>query len=202
MKLIVILAFLLVVFCVWMSWSSWNETTYVLSRVDGRKYLIRRNKPAVYLEESADTLAEINRRVTVLIEYLERTYRGDSGKAYFIKKLSEKYKPSIISEAAMDKRYTTYTVNKEDMHICLRTRDDSEKVYDINLLMYVVLHELAHLCNYDQNSQAIQGHGREFRMIFRFLIEESVKIGIYKYEDYAKTPREYCGIIINTSILG
>jgi hypothetical protein len=37
------------------------------------------------------------------------------------------------------------------MRICLRNRDTQEKIYDINLLMYVVLsRELAHVCNYTQ----------------------------------------------------
>jgi predicted metal-dependent hydrolase len=188
---------------VWMCWTQWNETTYVESSVDKRRYLIRRGnrKSREYLVESANTLAEINRRVMVLINHLEDTYGNTLDKGYFIKKLAENYKPSVISEAAMDKRYTTYTINKQDMHICLRTRDEREQVYDINLLMYVVLHELAHLCNYNQNSEPIQGHGQEFRNIFKLLVEESIKTGLYRYDDYRLKPKEYCGIMINSTIL-
>lgn len=181
---------------------NYNENTYVESDIDKNRYLIRTgNKNTVYLKESANTLAEINKRITILINHLERKYNNDSSKNYFIKKLRENYNHTILSEAAIDNRYTTYTIDKEDMHICLRTRDKHEKLYDINLLMYVILHELAHLCNYNVNGYPIQGHGEEFKYIFKLLVSEAILIGIYEYQDYTKSPQEYCGIIISTTIL-
>lgn len=180
-----------------------NENVYVESTIDNNKYLIRRGKlkSREYLQESADTLAEINKRVIILIQYLDSKYKHDINKNYFIEKLKTNYDPNVLSEAAIDKRYTTYTINKSDMHVCLRKRDNIERVYDTNLLMYVVLHELAHLCNYNKFGEPIQGHGEEFRDIFKFLIIESINLGIYTYEDYTERPKEYCGIIINTTIL-
>jgi hypothetical protein len=181
---------------------NYNENTYVESDIDKNKYLIRTgNKNTVYLKESANTLAEINKRITILINHLEKKYNNDSSKNYFIKKLRENYNHTILSEAAIDNRYTTYTIDKEDMHICLRTRDKFEKLYDINILMYVILHELAHLCNYNVNGYPIQGHGEEFKYIFKLLVSEAILIGIYEYQDYTKSPQEYCGIIISTTIL-
>lgn len=180
-----------------------NENVYVESTIDNNKYLIRRGKMKTkeYLQESANALAEINKRVVILIQHLELKYKNDINKNYFIEKLKINYDPNVLSEAAIDKRYTTYTINKSDMHVCLRKRDNIEKVYDTNLLMYVVLHELAHLCNYNRFGEPIQGHGEEFRNIFKFLIVESINLDIYKYEDYTENPKEYCGIIINTTIL-
>jgi predicted SprT family Zn-dependent metalloprotease len=66
--------------------------------------------------------------------------------------------------------------------------------------MYVILHELAHLCNYDRNGYPIMGHGEEFRQIFKLLVAESMDIGVYKYENYTQKPEEYCGIMITTNI--
>lgn len=181
----------------------YSESLYVQSDIDKNTYLIRRgkNKSDEYLKESADTLAEINNRVKKLVDYLYNKYRNDKSKAYFILKLKENYSSSILSEAAIDQRYTTYTIDKKDMHICLRTRDDHEKMYDINLLMYVILHELAHLCNYSPSGSPIQGHGIEFKHIFRLLVQEGIDIGIYRYEDYVKKPINYCGMIISSTIL-
>jgi predicted SprT family Zn-dependent metalloprotease len=165
--------------------------------------MIRRGltKNTGYLKESANTLSEINKRVTKLIEHVNQKYQGDPGKNYYIKKLKENYNSYILSEAAIDNRYTTYTVDKQDMHICLRTRDQYEKTYDMNVLMYVVIHELAHLCNYSREGYPIQGHGEEFKQIFKLLIIEAIKIDVYRYIDYTKTPSEYCGIMINSTIL-
>jgi predicted metal-dependent hydrolase len=165
--------------------------------------MIRRghNKSPEFLRQSANTLASINSRVQKLVDTLDRTYSNDTSKNYFIKKLKEKYNPYMISEAAVDPRYTTYTVDKRDMHICLRTRDKTENIYDINLLMYVVLHELAHLCNFTPEESPVQGHGNEFKSIFKFLVQEAIKAGIYRYTDYSISPQEYCNITIMSQIL-
>ena len=181
----------------------YNENTYVKSDIDHNNYLIRQSntKGDDYLKTSANTLAEINKRITKLIDHLDTKYANDGNKNYFIKKLKENYNSNVLSEAAIDNRYTTYTIDKQDMHICLRTRDDKENVYDINLLMYVILHELAHLCNYNPKGIPIQGHGNEFKDIFKLLVVESILLNIYTYVDYTTQPEEYCGIMISSTIL-
>lgn len=182
---------------------SYSENRYIKSDIDGKIYLIRRgtNKSDVFLKNSANTLALINANTMKLILHLESKYSEDDTKNYFIRKLKNNYTPYIISEAAIDPRYTTYTVDKKDMHICLRTRDKEERIYDINILMYVILHELSHLCNYNKQGNPIQGHGMEFKEIFKFLVEESIKVDIYKYSNYSIEPKEYCGIMISSSII-
>jgi hypothetical protein len=183
--------------------TTYSETLYINSEIDNKDYIIRRGhtKSEEFLKKSANALAEINVRVTKLIDHLETKYTKDPNRNYFIKKLKENYNSYILSEAAVDERYTTYTVDKQDMHVCLRTRDRSENLYDINLLMYVILHELAHLCNYDRLGNPIQGHGIEFKEIFKLLVIEAIKLNIYQYIDYSETPKEYCGIVISTTIL-
>lgn len=181
----------------------YSDIVYATSDIDNNTYTIRRgNKSETFLKDSANSLAEINIRIEELINSLEYKYSNDSTKNYFIKKLRENYNAGMISEAEIDPRYTTYTIDKSEMHICLRTRDEHEKIYDIDLLMYVVLHELAHLCNYNESGDPINGHGIEFKRIFRFLVKEAINLNIYKYTDYSKTPTEYCNIQLNTHILG
>jgi len=201
--IIVILCICFIIYFVWCNYFSFNENIYITSTIDNRKYLIRRgkNKPDFFLQQSADTLAEINRRVDLLINKLLIKYANDDSLNYCIVHLRNNYNFDKISEAAYDNRYTTYTVNKDEMHICLRTRDINENVYDINLLMYVILHELAHMCNYDSRGVPIQGHGDEFKRIFRILVQESIDLNIYTYTDYRANPIEYCGMQLNSSIL-
>ena len=201
--IIVLIAFVLVLYFTINMVTTYSESLYIQSDVDSKQYIIRRGraKTDTYLKDSANTLAEINKRVMKLIDHLTVKYERDPSKNFFIKKLKENYNSYILSEAAVDERYTTYTVDKQDMHVCLRTRDKSENLYDINLLMYVILHELAHLCNYDRAGNPIQGHGTEFKNIFRLLVIEAIRLNIYEYIDYADTPQEYCGIVISTTIL-
>lgn len=197
--LLYILAYLLVFYFVYSVFTTFNEVTYVKSDIDNNTYTIRtgKTKSETYLKHSANTLAQINQNIEILIQNLVKKYPNKTT----VRKLKESYNSSILSEAAIDKRYTTYTIDKRDMHICLRTRDKNEDLYDINILMYVVLHELAHLCNYDDQDNPIHGHGIEFIEIFRLLVQESITLGIYTYENYKLTPKEYCGIIINSQIV-
>jgi hypothetical protein len=165
--------------------------------------MIRRgyDKSQEFLINSANTLAKINSRVEILVNHLDKNYYNDPSKNYFIKKLKLNYNSYMISEAEVDPRYTTYTVDKQDMHICLRTRDKEENIYDINTLMYVILHELAHLCNYTKDGYPVQGHGDSFKEIFKFLVEQGIKLKIYNYVDYSKFPINYCGLQIQSQIL-
>lgn len=197
---------ILIIVCIIIFYSinkSYNENVYKKSDTDNNTYLIRigNNKSEQFLNESVNTLAEINRRVLLLIDYLYEKYKYDHEKNYYIYHLKQNYHADKISEAAYDLKSTTYTVNKHDMHICLRTRDKNEILYDINLLMYVVLHELAHMCNYSKSGQPIIGHGHEFKQIFHFLVIEAINIGVYDYENYNESPKEYCGMVLNTQIL-
>jgi hypothetical protein len=199
-------AYLILIFiflCFVVMFFLYDENVSVKSDVDNNYYLIRRGnmKGEYYLKQSANTLGEINKRIVKLIDHLYKKYQDDMTKMYFIKKLQSGYNSNILSEAAIDSRYTTYTIDKQDMHVCLRTRDKDEKLYDINLLMYVILHELAHLCNYDESGNPIEGHGKEFKEIFYLLVVEAVKLGVYTYTDYTEKPQEYCGIMVSSTIL-
>lgn len=199
--MLLIIIFVILLCLLLIRYHCFNEIAYVKSSIDDKIYIIRRgSKSQDFLNKSADTLALINLRVLALIDNLQTTLPD----VHWVKILEKNYSLQdipIISEAAVDNRYTTFTINKRDIHICLRTRDQNERVYNINLLMYVVLHELAHLCNYTKSNKPIQGHGPEFREIFKTLVKESIKLNIYNYIDYQNNPQEYCGVVINSSIV-
>ena len=61
--------------------------------------------------------------------------------------------------------------------------------------MFVVLHELAHIA-----TESI-GHTPEFWANFKWILEESINIGIYAKKDYSKDAVEYCGMTISTTPL-
>ena len=66
---------------------------------------------------------------------------------------------------------------------------------DINTMMFVVLHEMGHL-----SSESI-GHTDEFWENFKWILEESINIGIYIKQEFNKKPIEYCGMSITSSPL-
>ena len=198
--MIKVLILLIIIFLIWEYFH--YDIEYIVSSIDKNTYKIRSGKkPKQYLIDSADTLAEINIRIEKLINHLLTHFQNDIFKSHILTKLRTNYNHNMISEASKDPLFTTYTIDKKDIHVCLRTRDTKEYLYDIDLLMYVVLHELAHLCNYDQNGNPIIGHGDEFKWIFRFLVQEAINIKVYNYTNYTLTPKEYCGITLSSNII-
>lgn len=172
-----------------------NEEKQILAN-DGNYYTIRNINENE--KESVEVLSRINKRISVLLDYITKKHSN----VFWIKKLNDKYdrKGSSISEAAVQNGNTSFIIDKNFIHICLRTRNSEKRIYDINTLMYVVLHELAHMGNYDENDYPIEGHGKEFQEKFKILINEAINTNIYYYEDYSRTPREYCGIMIYKNI--
>jgi hypothetical protein len=85
---------------------------------------------------------------------------------------------------------TSYTMNKGDsMYICLRDRKNPAILEDIDTVFFVMLHECAHIANYNG-----WGHDDRFWTVFKFIIHEAVEAGVYEPVDYVKHPKQYCGI--------
>jgi len=77
----------------------------------------------------------------------------------------------FMEEIKLFRGNKSYTINKEKVFICLK--DPDQKYYNKNMLMFVLLHELAHvLCDEI-------GHTDKFHEIFDALILEASKDGIY-----------------------
>ena len=164
-----------------------SEVEYVRSNVDERTYLVQKGGTA---SQAADALAKINMDIEALIRHLQEKYPDDER----VKLIVKRYNPANISEGTAKSGYTSYSVNKgESLVLCLRQTDES--FAPPNVVMYVTLHELAHLAT---NSI---GHGQPFWDSFSFILNEAMAIGIYKKQDYAHDPQQYCGIEINSSIV-
>ncbi len=80
---------------------------------------------------------------------------------------------------------SAFTENKEVITLCLKD-PDTGRYYDMNTIMYVALHELAHvLCE-------SQGHGDEFKKKFSKILRHASKIGIY--DPKIQMAPTYCGL--------
>jgi hypothetical protein len=166
-----------------------NEIKYVESSVDSRKYLVRNVEDK---QHAADLLANMRNNVDKLINYLEVHFGSDPR----VQRLKKKFNPNRISENLKGSKYTSYSINKgQKIVLCLRSKDRHQKLIDLNTLMFVTLHELAHIMTISI------GHTKEFWTNFKFLLKQAVKIGVYQTEDYSKNPKPYCGIQVNDSPL-
>jgi hypothetical protein len=159
----------------------------IKSEVDDREYTVQIKKDA---KEAADLIAKIRDKLVVLVDHLTKVYGiGDARVAM----LNKNFQPDKLKEGVDTPGYTSYSINKgEQIVLCLRTKD---KLVDINTMMFVVLHELAHLA-----TESI-GHTDEFWNNFRWILEEAINIGIYVKQDFKKENVEYCGMTITSSPL-
>lgn len=168
----------------------YQEVHYVESSVDGHRYLVRK---AADSQEAADTLARINAKVERLISHLAASAPDDRRTAL----LRERYDRAALSEGGHNSGYTSFSVNKgEKIVMCIRARngsDDNGEIEKFNTLMYVILHEIAHLVTEEI------GHTRAFWDNFRWILDAAHAAGVYTKVDYSKEPEEYCGININSS---
>jgi Fe2+ or Zn2+ uptake regulation protein len=78
---------------------------------------------------------------------------------------------NILNEIKLYKGSRSYTINKEKVFICLK--DENNEYYNVNLLIYVVLHEISHVI-----CKSI-GHTDEFHAIFEALLIKATEEGIY-----------------------
>jgi predicted metal-dependent hydrolase len=146
-------------------------------------------------------------KIKLLSKIIENMYKLKNYMVYNINKFPE-YKEYInqLNENFTEKRTTIYetdptsdltsfSVNKgEELSVCLKSKKTGE-LHDINLLMYVVIHEMAHFACPDV------GHGLLFKKIFKKFIEEAININLYKKVDYSEHPVEYCGMTLSSSII-
>ena len=185
----VITIFVIVVSLILFVQSLNNELTHVVSRLDNRTYLVRNDDRK---QESADYMAKIHKNINVLYESCITTYPTDIR----IKRLIRNYNPNNISESMKSSVYTSYSVNKgQKLVICIKEKDIEETLIDLNTIMFVVIHELAHII-----TKSI-GHTEEFWENMRFLLKISIKLGIYQEVDYKNKPEDYCGITITDTPL-
>jgi hypothetical protein len=166
----------------------YNFKISVKSNIDGRYYVVKNN---ILRQESADLLANLNNRLIKLIENVEKSPE----KPVYVENL-KKFNPSRIHENVINFD-TTYTLDKGSyMAFCLGPRNENKiTLYDINTLMYVAIHELAHIA-----STSI-GHTDEFKKNFADLLRRAIDIGLYEYVDYSVKPIDYCGIKLTKNIL-
>lgn len=161
----------------------------ITSNVDGNKYCVRER---LKQEMAADLLANITKNMKILVAYMQKTYPTYEN----VQRLIKNFNPQTIMETQVDSEHTAYSENKgEKIAFCLNTTKNGDTLIDKNTLTFVSIHELAHTM-----SESI-GHKEEFWKNFKFLLENAVRIHIYKAVDYSKKPIYYCGMKIDESPL-
>lgn len=148
--------------------------------------------------DAANMIAKIMDTLEKLVDNILNDHlQSDIDKYYtdYIIKIKKCLPKVKISENPTDSKYTSYSINKgEALVFCIRDKI-SLKIHDLNELMYVAIHEIAHI-----GCPEI-GHTELFKKINVYLLEKAVCYNLYKYIDYSKYNKNYCGMTLTSTIL-
>ena len=160
----------------------------IVSTVDGEKYCVRER---TNVQNASDLLARTAEKMKKVVEHVDKKYKDKEN----VRRLVSKFNPKKIIETLPTSEYTAYSENKgQKIAFCLnKKKENNENLIDENTLMFVALHEMAHVA-----SKSI-GHNTEFWDNFTFLIGEAEEIQLYTPIDYSKKNAEYCGMTITSS---
>jgi len=184
-----ILLYVIIVFVLVMCLKIYSESDAynlkcIISDVDGEKYCVRENSK---MSLSADLLATVTQNCKKLVVYCAKKFPNDEK----YQRLVQKFNPTKISETLPTSEFTAYSENKgEKLAFCLNKEKNGTKLIDINTLMFVAIHELAHIMT------TTEGHKQEFWQNFKYLLEQAKEANIYDPVDYKKNPEPYCGMNI------
>lgn len=78
------------------------------------------------------------------------------------------------------------------MHLCLRNKNQTSVLVPENDMLFVLLHESAHIANYNDT-----GHSPRFWEVFKFILHEATMSGVYVPTDYHRKPIDYCGLYVD-----
>jgi predicted metal-dependent hydrolase len=188
----IIILILLVIIIFVMTFQS-GPLKYVMSDIDDKYYLVRDLEDK---QKAANMLARIRDNINIIREHLVSNIKQYSEMEKYIKQLDRKLKYTDYKESKIDSIYTSYSVNKgEQLVFCLRSKKIKDKLHKLNLVMYVTLHEMAHVACPEY------GHGLLFKRIFAFFARVAIEKGIYDKIPFDDDPKEYCGLTITDSII-
>jgi len=160
----------------------------VISTYDQKEYQVQDtfNDP----HEAANHIANLRHRIENFLDFLKDKYQDDKR----VKRLITKFDPNVIRETEDEENSTSFTINKgEEIHLCLRSKDGERDLHDLNLLTFVVIHELAHIMS------LTLGHNQEFKDNFKFLLQNATEAKIYYPIDYSEQPNKYCGLTVKNN---
>ncbi len=163
---------------------------------NGEQFLVRNLDDK---NDAADMLSNMKGKLKKLVDYVLEKSKGDDERSNFIREyvntIKNKFDYIIFRESTDNSKFTSYSINKgEEIVFCLRSKEDN-KLHDVNELMYVAIHEIAHV-----GCPEI-GHTPLFRRINKELLKYAIECDVYQYKDYNSNPEDYCGIELTNNIL-
>lgn len=138
-------------------------------------------------------MERITNDIKTLTDFMSEKYKSGEIKKR-IDNFKRRWNEKRFYEGSPNGKDSSYTIGKGDYFvICLR--DKNGNLHDRITLLFVVLHEMAHIVNDNY------GHGSDFWEIFRWLLSEAEECFSIKFPQYDKNPKMYCNTKITSNPL-
>lgn len=196
--IIIYFIFLIIGLIIWkIIYNKILNITYFKSNLDNQYYLIRNEGTKRDKQKTVKLLSNFRIKLIDFCNFLFNKYKNKSN-IERIKRFFNRLYPDNIIEAPLDEYNTSYCINKgQEIAICLRDKYNSSIFFEENTIIYVLLHELAHVMSVNI------GHGDEFTANFIFLLKNAIEFKLWRFVDYSKKENhaDYCGITITENLL-
>lgn len=151
--------------------------------IDGIELLVKRRKDSHKAGMLIKTLRDN------VIDLVDNLVKEKHNLTPHIKRLHSKIRKVSFNETIHDTGSTTsYSINKgEALHLCVRKKNTKRSLHDENTLMYVTIHEIAHIASPEI------GHTPLFYEIMDYILDYGVNNGYINLED---KDINYCGMSI------
>jgi len=192
MKETILIAFIVIIIYLFLFHNKKN--IILIEGRDKNKYLVYNDSNK---NNSAILLSDIITNMFKLKDYLYANIDKYPDFTEYIKQLNRNLNKNrtLIYENDPNSKLTSFSVNKgEEIAFCLKSKKTG-KIHDTNLIMYVALHEMAHVACPEV------GHGDLFKKIFKFLTDIAIEQNIYVLDNYETKPVEYCGMVLSSNIV-
>jgi hypothetical protein len=170
----------------------------VCNSLDQRCYPIASKYDPSTVDDASARLAKLNKFSIEFMRRLREKYvfnsHPDEYRVKAVRYLLHNYDPTALTEnVPVSKDTTSYVENKGEVFaVCLREKlTGRNQFHDLHTLQFVMLHEMSHLASYGF------GHGPEFWMNFKIMLQEAKEFGLHEPIDYSKRPVHYCSITID-----
>jgi len=189
MKYYIVYLFIALIICkVLYNYNFDNNVILKTSTKDGKEYIVLNYYNS---QEAANQLSDINSRIKKLFD--ECNIEESEEHLESNKRMIKKYNFDKLSELSPKSKYTAYSLNKgEKIKLCLRDNDNN-LINNLNLSMFVMCHELAHLKTKEEQHPPI------FWDNMIYILKKAADCGVYKPMDYKKNPIYYGHNIINNN---
>jgi hypothetical protein len=146
-----------------------------------------------------DPKVEINRRLRYFRKVIrrfeallwKRFQHGDS-ELTPLRKYIEQLHHQIDKVTIHEDPEKSYSQDKRSIFLCMRDASDPQKLIGFNTVCFVLIHELSHIA-----CPCEEVHGKEFMEIFKHLLYQAIRYGIWNPVYYPEHITSYCGVTIS-----